>query len=197
MVFSWVSGNWHWSVRYLAKVSGNWQVGLMWLLINIFIILWLVLHVPIPAQCHMEGCIWTLYWCRVFFLRGDWGGPPIRRKICQSPPSDTCPHFWTKAGPPQPRFVPENLKNLNTFLCQIWLHAKNSKKWPNFALSGQLWLQSDFFASPPPHPTSSPSVPDGDRKFWVPPHQKFREKALWRCLIGKISVVFKIFTKNP
>ena len=24
------------------------------------------------------------------------GVPPIRWKLCQSPPSDTCPHFWTK-----------------------------------------------------------------------------------------------------
>ena len=52
-----------------------------------------------------------------FFPGGGTGGvPPIRRKFCQSPPpSDTCPRFWTKACPPQPRFVPENLKNLNTF----------------------------------------------------------------------------------
>ena len=57
-----------------------------------------------------------------FFL-GGWGSP-IQWKFCQSPPPiDTCHHFWTKAcpPPPQPRFIPENLTNLNTFLCQIWL----------------------------------------------------------------------------
>ena len=57
-----------------------------------------------------------------FFSLGGTGGSPIRWKFCQSPPSDTCPRFWTKAcPPPQPRFVPKNLKHLNTFLCQIWL----------------------------------------------------------------------------
>ena len=35
-----------------------------------------------------------------------------------------------------------------------------------------------FCKSPPPHPTSSLSGTDGDQKFWVPPHQKFREKTL-------------------
>ena len=50
---------------------------------------------------------------------GGTGGSPHRQKFCQSPPSDTCPRFWTKACPPKPRFVPENLKNLITFLCQI------------------------------------------------------------------------------
>ena len=62
-------------------------------------------------------------WDKIYrvFSWGGLGGPPIRRKFCQSPPSDTCPRFWTKACPPQLRFVPENLKNLNTFLCQIWL----------------------------------------------------------------------------
>ena len=56
-----------------------------------------------------------------FFSWGD-GGSPHPAKILPIPPSDTCPCFWTKAcPPPQPRFVPENLKNLNTFLCQIWL----------------------------------------------------------------------------
>ena len=52
-----------------------------------------------------------------------WGGQgvPHPAKILPIPPSDTCPRFWTKACPPQPRFIPENLKNLNTFLCQIWL----------------------------------------------------------------------------
>ena len=54
------------------------------------------------------------------FFPGGTGGVPHPVKILPiPPPSDTCPRFWTKACPPQPRFVPENLKNLNTFLCQI------------------------------------------------------------------------------
>ena len=90
------------------------------------------------------------------FFSGGATGSPHLAKILPIPPSDTCPRFWTKGcPPPQPRFVPENLKNLNTFLCQIWLllsskvqlYLKNlyfrlkiAKKWPNFALSGQFWL---------------------------------------------------------
>ena len=52
---------------------------------------------------------------------GDCGVSPYPTKILSISPSDTCPRFWTEACPPQPRFVPENFKNLNTFLCQIWL----------------------------------------------------------------------------
>ena len=48
---------------------------------------------------------------------------------------------------------------------------KIAKKWPHFALSGQFWLQLDFFVSPLPPLTSSP-------KNFEPPHQKFREKTL-------------------
>ena len=56
-----------------------------------------------------------------FFSWGD-GGPPIRQKFCQSPPIRHLSPFLDQClSPPQPRFVPENLKNLNTFLCQIWL----------------------------------------------------------------------------
>ena len=54
---------------------------------------------------------------------------------------------------------------------------KIAKKKPNFALSGQFWLQSDFFLQVPP----SDFVPVGDRQgptFLSPPHQKFREKTL-------------------
>ena len=53
---------------------------------------------------------------------------------------------------------------------------KIAKKWPNFALGGQFWLQSDFFRKSP-HPTSSPSSNRRGPKIWSP-HQKFREKAL-------------------
>ena len=59
---------------------------------------------------------------RVFIQGGSWGVSHPSGKILSIPPSDTCPRFWTKACPtPQPRFVHENLKTLNTFFCQIWL----------------------------------------------------------------------------
>ena len=66
---------------------------------------------------------WGLNWLTILRIAGffSWGGSPHLAKILPIPPSDTCPRFWTKACPPQPRFVPENLKILNTFLCQIWL----------------------------------------------------------------------------
>ena len=56
--FNGVSGNWHCRVRYLAQASGNWQDGLMWLSINIFILA----HPTNTVQCHMEGCIWSMCW---------------------------------------------------------------------------------------------------------------------------------------
>ena len=56
-----------------------------------------------------------------FFL-GGLGGSPHLAKILSIPPSILVPVFGTMlVPPPQPRFVPENLKNLNTFLCPIWL----------------------------------------------------------------------------
>ena len=113
-------------------------------------------------------------------------------KFSQSPPIRHLSPFLDQGlSPPPPRqgSSPKNLKNLNTFLCQIWLllsskvplksvfHAENSKKWPNFALGGQFWLQSYFLQTPPPHLTSSPLGTGRDQKFWVPlPHQKFRKK---------------------
>ena len=55
---------------------------------------------------------------RVFFLGGLGEHHPA--KILRIPPHPTLvPVFGPKLVPPQPRFVPENLKNLNTFLCQI------------------------------------------------------------------------------
>ena len=58
---------------------------------------------------------------RVFFLGGgDWEVlHPVKILSISPPPINTCPHFWTKACPPWPWFVPKSLKNLNTFLCQI------------------------------------------------------------------------------
>ena len=44
------------------------------------------------------------------FFPGGLGGPPIRRKFCQSPPSDTCPRFWTKACPPPAEVRPQKVE---------------------------------------------------------------------------------------
>ena len=56
-----------------------------------------------------------------FFLGGT-GGPPQLAKILSIPPIQHLSPFLDQGlSPPQARFVPENLKNLNTFLCQIWL----------------------------------------------------------------------------
>ena len=50
------------------------------------------------------------------------GGPPHPAKILPIPSHPTLvPVFGPRLVPPQPRFVPENVKNLDTFLCQIWL----------------------------------------------------------------------------
>ena len=54
-----------------------------------------------------------------FFLGGL--GVPHPAKILSIPHPTPVPVFVPRLVPPQPRFVPENLKNLNTFLCQIWL----------------------------------------------------------------------------
>ena len=40
------------------------------------------------------------------FIPWGTGGPPIGKNFANPPPSDTCPRFWTKACPLQPRFVP-------------------------------------------------------------------------------------------
>ena len=55
-----------------------------------------------------------------FFPEGM-GGSPIWQKFCQSHPIWHLSQFLDRGFSPQPRFFPENLKNLNTFLCQIWL----------------------------------------------------------------------------
>ena len=108
-------------------------------------------------------------WEAGFFSWRDWGVSPsrIQRKFCQSPPSTLVPVFGPRLVPPQPRFSPK--------IWKIWIHLANSKKWPNFALGGQFWLQSDFFISPPirlrPH-----WGPMGTENFESPPHHKFREK---------------------
>ena len=54
-----------------------------------------------------------------FFLGGL--GVPHPAKILLIPPIRHLSPFLDQGLSPQPMFVPENLKNLNTFLCQIWL----------------------------------------------------------------------------
>ena len=66
-----------------------------------------------------------------FFLGGGLGGPPIRRKFRQSPPSDTCPRFWTKACPPPAEVRPRKFEkfkyiivsNLTTFELKSTLNS--------------------------------------------------------------------------
>ena len=68
-------------------------------------------------------CVCTYAWAHNtgFFFSWVDRGPPIRRKFCQFPPIRHLSPFLDQglSPPPQPRFVPENLKNLNSFLCQI------------------------------------------------------------------------------
>ena len=114
----------------------------------------------------------------------NWGIPPSGENLVNSPPSDTCPRFWTKACPPPAEVCPKKFEkfkyifvsNLTTFklkgyLKKLYFMLKIAKKWPNFALGGQFRLLSDFFTSPPPlHPTSSLSVPSptGMKNFESP-----------------------------
>ena len=68
---------------------------------------------------------------------------------------------------------------------------------------GSFGFSQIFFPSPPPHPTSSPSGTDRDRKFWVPPHQKFREKTLnvtfviiFKGAMDKFNIIPQLFPKK-
>ena len=115
-----------------------------------------------------------------FSWGGDWGGPPSWRKFCQSPPSDTCPRFWTKACPPPAEIRPRKFEkfkyifvsNLTTFKLKSTLKTCIScLKWPNFALSGQFWLQSDFFRKSPIR-LRSRRGPTGTENFESPPPSK-------------------------
>ena len=111
-----------------------------------------------------------------------WGGglPPFGKNFANPPIRHLSPFLdqGLSPPPPEPRLVPENLKNSNTFLCQIWLllsskvpykavfHALNSQKWPNFALGGQFWLQTDFFCKvPPPIRLRPHRGPTGTKNF--------------------------------
>ena len=97
----------------------------MWLCCRQALIFWLINFDYFAVWCLPGGLTLThkCYPPRVFFLGGDWGGPPIRRKFCQSPPSDTCPRFWTKACPPPAEVRPRKFEkfkyifvsNLTTF----------------------------------------------------------------------------------
>ena len=55
------------------------------------------------------------------FISWGTGGPHPAKTLSIPPPSTLVPVFGPSLVPPQLRFVPENWKNLNTFLCQIWL----------------------------------------------------------------------------
>ena len=53
---------------------------------------------------------------------------------------------------------------------------KIAKKWPNFALSGQFWLQSDFFSQVPPIQLHARRGPTGTENFKSPPIKNFEKK---------------------
>ena len=61
-----------------------------------------------------KGTVTHLPYVTVFSW-GDWG-PPIQRKLCQSPPSDTCPRFWTKACPPPAEVSPRKSEKFKYIL---------------------------------------------------------------------------------
>ena len=169
-----ITQNFHQSPKISLMIVSQWYYFIMsteWLT--------LIINYMIYHQCQHQS----------FFLGGT-GGPPIRWKFCQSPHPTPVPVFGPRLVPTQPRFIPENLKNLNTFLCQIWLLL--SSKVPlksvlqlKIAKNGLILIRwavlasVGFFSqvSPPP----SDFAPVGDRwrpKILSPPHQKFREKTL-------------------
>ena len=55
------------------------------------------------------------------FFRVGLGVPPSSENFVNPSPIRHLSLFLDQGLSPQPRFVPENLKNLNTFLCQSWL----------------------------------------------------------------------------
>ena len=63
-----------------------------------------------------------------FFPGGGTGGvPPSGKNFANPPPSDTCPHFWTKACPPPAEVRPRKFEKyifvskLTTFKLKITL----------------------------------------------------------------------------
>ena len=50
-----------------------------------------------------------------FFPGGDWGVPPSSKNFVNPPIQHLSPFLDQGLSPPQPRFFPENLKNLNIF----------------------------------------------------------------------------------
>ena len=53
-----------------------------------------------------------------FFLGRGLGVPHLGKSLVNHPHPTLVPVFGPRLAP-QPRFVPENLKNLDTFLCQV------------------------------------------------------------------------------
>ena len=136
-----------------------------------------------------------------FFSWGGLGGPPIWQKFCQSPPSDTCPRFWTKACPPPAEVRPRKFEkfkyifvsNLTTFKLK-----STFKSCISFCIKWAVLVLVGFFSQVPPHPTLSPSETDGDRKFWVPPIKNLEKKTLGITLLSQpnhknyFSIVYEI-----
>ena len=73
-----------------------------------------------PNQTHFSTHIFASRF-QGFFFRGGLGVPHLA-KILSIPHPTLVPVFGPKlVPPPPPRFIPKNLKTLNTFLCQLWL----------------------------------------------------------------------------
>ena len=65
-----------------------------------------------------NGAPFTTDWVRPGFFSGRTGVPPSGENFVNSPHPTPVPVFGPRLAP-QLRFIPKNLKNLNTFLCQI------------------------------------------------------------------------------
>ena len=109
-----------------------------------------------------------------FFL-GDGG-----REILSIPPSDTCPRFWTKACPSQPRFIPPKFEkfkyifvpNLTTFkLKSTFKKLYFMLKIAKYVLILHKWTvlaSVRFFSQVPP----SVRGPTGTKNVEFPPPSK-------------------------
>ena len=80
------------------------------------------------------------------FFPGGTGGPHPA-KILLIPSIRHLSPFLDQglSSPPQPRFVPKNLKNLNTFLCQIWLLLRG------YCTQASFWTVFEFFSKTATH----------------------------------------------